>query len=282
MDIQAWWNTLDTLTRVLYAVAVPATCVLLIQIVLIAIGLGHAGGVDSAHHFGDFGDTHSGMHLHGTDGAHLFGAHMGDTGGGVPHGADAPGHAVGDDGDGAQHPAHEAGMDALRLFTLSGIVSFFTVFGWSSIILYQNALPGVLAVVLGLALGYGAMYGAAKLVQWSIRLQEVGNLVLENAVGQTAWNCRPCWAAIFRTHRRVQMRRANRPKHRLPTVNQRKTGRHRLPPRLRSSQLYSAIPMRPISRSSSGRAPTIDTSTPRAVSCSRSSMSALSALRSAE
>jgi hypothetical protein len=30
------------------------------------------------------------------------------------------------------------------------------------------------------------MVGAAKLVQWSIRLQEDGNLVLENAVGQTA------------------------------------------------------------------------------------------------
>lgn len=196
MDIQAWWNSLDALTRVLYAIAVPATCVLLIQIVLIAIGLGHAGGADTggmdaggadgAHHFGDFGDTHSDLHLHGTDGAHLFGAHMGDNGGGVPHGVDAPGHAAGYDGNGAQHPAHEAGMDALRLFTLSGIVSFFTVFGWSSIILYQNSLPGALAVASGLALGYGAMVGAAKLVQWSIRLQEDGNLVLENAVGLTA------------------------------------------------------------------------------------------------
>ncbi len=194
MDIQAWWNTLDGLMRVLYAVAIPASCVLLIQIVLIAIGLGHAGGIDTGgmdaggvdgvhpdglHHF-DF-------HFGGAHGDLSHGPHIGEAYGGLPsHGADVPGHAAGIDADGAQHPTHDAGMDALRLFTLSGIVSFFTVFGWSSIILYQNALPGVLAVLIGLALGYGAMVGAAKLVQWSIRLQEDGNLVLENAVGQTA------------------------------------------------------------------------------------------------
>jgi hypothetical protein len=187
VDIQTWWDALDALARVLYAIAIPASCALLIQLVLILIGLGHAGGVDAGgadgahpdgmHHF----DFHFGAH-----GDVSHGPHIGEAYNGLPsHGADAPGHA-GIDGDSAQHPVHDAGMDALRLFTLSGIVSFFTVFGWSSIILYQSALPGALAVISGLALGYGAMYGAAKLVQWSIRLQEDGNLELENAVGQTA------------------------------------------------------------------------------------------------
>ena len=190
MDIEAWWNTLDGLMRVLYTIAIPASCALVIQLVLILIGLGHAGGaggmdagsLDGAHPDGlhPF-DFHSG----GAHGDLSHGPHMGEAYGGLPHGADADGFGH-INGDSVQHPVHEAGMDALRLFTLSGIVSFFTVFGWSSIIMYQNALPGTLAVVFGLALGYGSMYGAAKLVQWSIRLQEDGNLDLDNALGQTA------------------------------------------------------------------------------------------------
>jgi len=167
VDIQAWWNSLDALMRVLFAIAIPASCALMIQLVLIAIGLGHAGApdgdasqLDGLHHHFDF---------------HFTGAH---------HAADAAGaDAAGHDN---AHPDDGSGFSDLHLFTLSGIVSFFTVFGWSAIILYQNGLWGALSVLMGLALGFGAMFGAAKLVQWSVRLQEDGNLVLENAVGLTA------------------------------------------------------------------------------------------------
>ena len=189
MDIEAWWNSLDGLMRVLYAIAIPASCALAIQLVLILIGLGHAGGGVGMDAGGQDGAHPDGLHpfdFHsgGANGDLSHGSQMGE-GYGLPHGADADwfGHIS---GDSTQHSVHEAGMDALRLFTLSGVVSFFTVFGWSSIILYQNALPGALAVVFGLALGYGAMYGAAKLVQWSICLQEDGNLDLDNALGQLA------------------------------------------------------------------------------------------------
>lgn len=173
MDIQAWWNSLDALLRVLFSIAIPATTVLAIQLVLIAIGLGHAGMPDGG----------------GADAGHLGGLHHFDFHfGGAHHdltGAGAASHDLGHIHPDGSHPG-DAGFSELHLFTLSGIVSFFTVFGWSSIILYQNGLPGAVSVLVALALGFGAMLGAAKLVQWSVRLQEDGNLVLENAVGMTA------------------------------------------------------------------------------------------------
>ena len=183
MDIQAWWNSLDALLRVLFSIAIPATTVLAIQLVLIAIGLGHAGmpdggGADAGHLGG----------LHHFD-FHFDGAHHDLTGAGAAShdltGAGAASHDPGHIHPDGSHPG-DAGFSELHLFTLSGIVSFFTVFGWSSIILYQNGLPGAVSVLVALALGFGAMLGAAKLVQWSVRLQEDGNLVLENAVGMIA------------------------------------------------------------------------------------------------
>jgi len=174
MDLQAWWNSLDALMRVLYAIAIPASCALMIQIVLIAIGLGHAGAPDAdvshlggLHHFDFPGEVHHGVDLTGMDAAgHNF----------------ASAHP---DADG-MHPAHDSSMSELRLFSISGIVSFFTVFGWSAIILYSNGLHAALAVGGGFALGYGAMFGVAKMVQWSMRLAEDGNLDLDNALGKTA------------------------------------------------------------------------------------------------
>ena len=170
MDIQAWWDSLDALTRVLFAIAIPASCALMIQLVLIAIGLGHAGAPDGGVDGGHLGELHHHFDFHFT------GAHHGEM-----TGMDAAGHDIAHG-----HPDDGSGFSELHLFTLSGIVSFFTVFGWSAIILYQNVLWGALSVLFGLALGFGAMFGAAKLVQWSVRLQEDGNLVLENAVGLTA------------------------------------------------------------------------------------------------
>ncbi len=175
MDLQAWWNSLDALMRVLYAIAIPASCALMIQIVLIAIGLGHGGAPDAL-----------GSHLGGPD-------HFDFLPGGAHHGVDltgmdAAGHdftSAHPDADG-MHPAPDSGMSELRLFSISGIVSFFTVFGWSAIILYSNGLYAALAVGGGFALGYGAMFGVAKMVQWSMRLAEDGNLNLDNALGKTA------------------------------------------------------------------------------------------------
>ena len=197
MDISAWWNSLDSLLRVLYAIAISASCILTIQIILILIGLSHASGTPDA---GDMGGAHpgdlnhSGFNLDGVHHASLDvgGLHQGDLSAGDASGAlqdfsgvDAPRQDFAPSHQDASPTAHsDAG--ALHLLSISGIVSFFTVFGWSAIILYQNGLPGAVAVPVGLGLGYVAMYGAAKLVQFTVRLSEDGSMRLDNALGEPA------------------------------------------------------------------------------------------------
>ena len=168
MNLQTWWESLDTLLRVLHLIAVPATAVLAIQVLLTVIGFGHAGAPDAGSAGGlDAG----GMHMDG-----LGGAESADLGF-VPAQADS---------SMTDSVMQSVDPDALRLFSMGSVISFFTVFGWSSIVLYQGGLSGALSVVIGFGLGLAAMFGVAKIIQLTVRLSESGNLQLDNAVGQTA------------------------------------------------------------------------------------------------
>ncbi len=163
MGIAAWWEGLSTLLQVLYCIAIPASVILLIQIVLTLAGFGHdAAGVDTgdASGGGDIGDM---VDVDTGDAAGDTNTHT-DTGG-----IDA-----------------RAGYGALRMFTLEGVIAFLTVFGWTSIIAHNSGIPGSLAVFVGFVFGALAMYGVAKLIQLTARLADSGNISLRNALGQTA------------------------------------------------------------------------------------------------
>jgi hypothetical protein len=166
--MQAWWDSLDTLLRVMYLIAIPSSVVLLIQIVLTIIGFGDAGAPDA-------GDA-SGIDMGGLEMDGLGGAESADLGF-----TSAP-----MDSATADSVMQSIDPDALRLFSMAGIISFLTVFGWSSIVLYQGGLIGALAVLFGFALGLAAMFGAAKIIQLTVRLSESGNLRLSNAINHTA------------------------------------------------------------------------------------------------
>lgn len=168
MGIAAWWEGLSTLLQVLYCVAIPASVVLLIQIVLTLAGFGHdaagadTGDVSGGGDFGDMADVDIGNADFGDASADIH-AHT-DTGG-----IDA-----------------RAGYGALRMLTLEGVIAFLTVFGWTSIIAYNSGIPGGLAVFVGVVFGALAMFGVAKLIQLTLRLAGSGNISLKNALGQTA------------------------------------------------------------------------------------------------
>lgn len=186
----AWWDSLDTLVKLLYCVAVPSTLILIIQTVMAMLGgMDGGAGVDVSDTSGltDF-SGHSpagGFHtdLNGTadlggvpgyDGA----SHIGDL-------ADASDMGDINGGQSFTDGGNPSDLSALRLFTLQSIVAFTTVFGWSSIAsITSGASPGI-SVLMGFFFGLIAMFAIAKLVQVSSRLTENGTVDMRNAIGET-------------------------------------------------------------------------------------------------
>lgn len=157
--MNAWWNGLDMLMKVLYCIAVPATLVLLIQTVLSVVGFGQGGaGVDIS-------DT-SGLDMDFDPAPDVLD---------FPDSTDLRDYTI----DGG----NPSDFSALQLFTLQGIIAFLTVFSWTSIISINSGTPELLGLFIGLVLGLAVMVGVAKLIQLSQRLTENGTINLKNALG---------------------------------------------------------------------------------------------------
>ena len=121
-----WIEGLTVLQKVFFYTALPFSLVLIIQIILSLVGLGH-GGAD------------------GADGADA-------DGDGVPDQLDADGDGV-PDTDGAAD-----GIDpGFRLLTLRGVVAFFVMFGWTGLCLSTNGASDLLSLGIGLLVGLAAL-----------------------------------------------------------------------------------------------------------------------------
>ena len=153
--MRTWWEALTLLERVFAAVAIPATLLLLIQLVMTLVGLGgHDGDLDADG-----------------DGADAFVDLDGD---GVPD------ISLDTDGDGV--PDHAA-LPGLRLFTFRGIVAFLAVTGWAALAVSRAGHPWLAAVLVGLLLGAAAMVLVAVIMRIFLRLQTDGTVNVENALG---------------------------------------------------------------------------------------------------
>lgn len=143
-----WWEALGSAGQVFACIAIPATVILLIQMVLTLIGLGSdsdADGVDT-----DTEGTDSGMEL--------------------------------DDADEAFEKG-EAFDGGLRLFTLRGLIAFFSVMGWVGTICCGNGLHIALSIVISVASGFLAMTVIALLMKWLFSLQYDGTEDIREALG---------------------------------------------------------------------------------------------------
>ncbi|HML38843.1 MAG TPA: NfeD family protein [Bacillota bacterium] len=163
-----WWNGLDMVMKILYCIAVPATLILVIQTILSLLGGFEGGaGVDFSDTSGlDFGDG-SGIDFHGgSDIGEIADADVGGS------------HHFSDGGN-------PADFSIMSMITLQGVMTFLTVMGWSSIVAIAAGTPPFLSILVGLALGFVAMYAAARLMHASKRLTESGTLDLRNAIGET-------------------------------------------------------------------------------------------------
>ena len=164
--MQAWWESLTALERVFAAVAIPATLLLIIQLVTTLIGLGGQEGTG--------------------DGPDLDGSELDLDGDGIPDGVDLDGDGLPDEfiEDPETGEVHSEGF-SLRLFSFRGIVAFCAVYGWGALAVSRSGRPWLLALLVGLILGFAAMLLVAVTMRLFVRLQTDGTVDTANAVGLT-------------------------------------------------------------------------------------------------
>lgn len=162
-----WWNELTGLQQFFASIAVPATLVMVVQLVLLILGLSHGDGADGA----DGADAHAELHLH--DGIHdLSDGHSHDGCEHLHSGADH--HDIN---------GHEE-INGLRLLTLRGIIAFLSIGGWMGVAAISWSMPVPAVFILAFCAGALAMYFVAWTIRAALRLQQSGNVQPENAIGK--------------------------------------------------------------------------------------------------
>ena len=105
----------------------------------------------------------------------------------VPHTASAPAsHPIDFDDDMPNSREVLQNEPNLRLFTMRGMVAFFAIGGWSGLIALQRNVNLFVAFGMAFAAGAAGAYVVAKVLQVFLRLQDKGNVDLENAIGMRA------------------------------------------------------------------------------------------------
>lgn len=150
-----WWIALGSAGQVFACIAIPATVMLLIQMVLTLIGLG--GDEMGA-------DAEADTAADGVDGVD------GDIG-------DSDVNILEGDAD------RDIADGGLRVFTLRGLIAFFSVMGWMGTICCELELALPLTIVISVAAGLGAMFLIAAIMKWLLGLQDDGTENIKNALG---------------------------------------------------------------------------------------------------
>lgn len=163
-----WLSSMSAVQKAFAYIAIAGTFALILQVALLAVGLGAGHDADHDHDFA------------GPDHDHDFGADGSDHDFDTDDGLDAHGHGLeAHDLDGDHD--HDVG---LRVFTLRGIVAFFSVLGWSGLALLRLGLHPFVSVPLSFMLSLMAMLLMAMAMRTMLRLQVDGSLNLKLAVGR--------------------------------------------------------------------------------------------------
>lgn len=149
-----WWNGLTLMEQILYCIAIPSTLILLLQTIMTLCGFGHEGGD----------------------------MNVSDTSG-IDFDMDMPDDISFDTDIGDGSPVSDLG--SMHFFTMQGIVAFFCIFGWTSIIILHGGGSGTVSVLVGLVFGFIAMFAVAKVMQISAKMTQSGTLDMRNTLGET-------------------------------------------------------------------------------------------------
>lgn len=139
--LNQWWAGIGVIERVFWFIALPATLVTFIQLIL---------------QFTGFGAEDAG----------------GDSGVDVHVGADS-----------SHHLGHDS-ASSLRVFTIKGMIIFFTLFGWTGIAMTRAGISLFFTSVGAFGMGFGAMILVAWIFKTLNQLGESGTLDIKNAIGR--------------------------------------------------------------------------------------------------
>ncbi len=166
--MNAWWDGLDLVMKILYCISIPSTLVLILQTIFSVAGFGDGPDINVSDTSGFDFET--------------------DTGADIGFDIDLDAAASADAGTIAETGLNNVvpNLNALKLFTVQGILAFFSVFSWMSIVLISLGVPSAGAVIIGIIAGFAAMYGVALLIKTLKGLAENGNVNFRNAIGESA------------------------------------------------------------------------------------------------
>lgn len=139
-----WWNSLDLLMKIMWAITLTASLIFVIQTILTFIGAGGA----------DFDTDSSGLDMGGMDAS----------------GADASGAYDADPG--------------MNLLTFRNLINFCLGFGWTSVLLHDKISSTSLLMIIAVIIGIALVAAVMMLFKWLSGMQQAGNInVYKSAVG---------------------------------------------------------------------------------------------------
>lgn len=87
------------------------------------------------------------------------------------------------DADGPEFDVDLDGMDALRIFSIRGIIAFLVVFGWVGFVMDRAGVMLLITIPVAAVCGFLMMLVMALLMRTVMRLRNDGNLDNRNALG---------------------------------------------------------------------------------------------------
>ena len=158
----SWWSSLELMGQIFVLAAIPMTIVMVLQAILMLIGVGSMGA----------GETDGGG--------------VGEASGGgssTDFGSDSSYEAMVEANATGVHGVHH---DAVKFFTVRGIVAFFALGGWAGLAVLSLGWPPILAIPIALLTGVAAMSLASAMIRLLLRMQQSGNLDYRNAINLEA------------------------------------------------------------------------------------------------
>jgi len=166
MEMVAWWESLSTLERIFAYAAIPSTVLLLVQTILLMTGI--VGQQDSdAEMYSD-----------------VSGLGSADGGDGMDVDTDFDGLAdMPADATHGGHDGHNVYDPGLRILTIRGLIAFFSIGGWTGLVLLRGQAGTLLSSMVAVLAGLLAMVILAVLLKLSLKLQSDGSMDPRNALG---------------------------------------------------------------------------------------------------
>ena len=143
--MEAWWEGLTALNKVFAVFALAFSVAFVVQMIMMVLGLD--------------------VHGHDLGGADIHAPDVHDVG--HTSGLDDGAHAV-----------------TLTFVSVRSIMAFGTLFTWAATLYLASGVSLILAIFYSVLWGLAGLFGVSFLLNWLLRMQEIGNVPLWKAIGE--------------------------------------------------------------------------------------------------